>query len=166
MMQNNNSLMLRAKMYTTNDACTPMINLSRCSAIVVENMINNQVPTDTDDSLCRYLTKKIKLATSATGIYADFSANIPTEANVSLYYKVSNSSDGDLFDKLAWNILEPMHEVGKSDDRYTFNTYSYKIDTVPGFDGGFNTVQVKLVMTSSNSSAVPRIKDLKVIALV
>lgn len=166
-MQNASSLTIRAKMYTTNDACTPMLNLSRTSALVVENIINNDTPTEeTDQAVCRYLTKKIKLATAATGIYAEFNANISTMANVTVQYKVGNSSDTALFEVIPWKELPIDGTMVKTDDRYVYNTYAFKLDTVPNFEGGFNMLQVKLVMTSENSSAVPKIRDLKVVALV
>jgi hypothetical protein len=171
-MNGSKSFTLRAKMYTTNDAVTPMLDIHRTSALVVENMINNQDSTNITyvdeltpkigSSLSKYITKKVKLTTPGTGLYASFDLNCPPEATVNVYYKVAKSSDAILFELQSWKLSVPdALTIPKSQDPTSFQQVVFTEEKLDEFD----TVQVKVVFTSTNSSAVPRIQNLKVIAL-
>jgi hypothetical protein len=171
-MNGSKSFKLRAKMYTTNDAVSPMLDIHRTSALVVENMINNQDTTNITyvdeltpkigSSLSKYITKKVKLTTPGTGLYTSFDLNCPPEASVNVYYKVAKSADAILFELQSWKLSVPdALTIPKSQDETSYQQVIFTEDKVNEFD----TVQVKVVFTSTNSSAVPKIQNLKVIAL-
>jgi hypothetical protein len=171
-MNGSKSFTLRAKMYTTNDAVTPMLDIHRTSALVVENMINNQDSTNITyvdettpkigSSLSKYITKKVKLTTPGTGLYVSFDLNCPPEASVNVYYKVAKSADAILFELQSWVLSVPdALTIPKSQDATSFQQAVFTEEKLNEFD----TVQIKVVFTSTNSSAVPRIQNLKVIAL-
>jgi hypothetical protein len=166
------SFTLRAKLYTTNDAVSPMLDIHRTSALVVENMINNQdsanityvdeVQPRIGSSLSKYITKKVKLTTPGTGLYVAFDVNCPPEASVNVYYKTAKSADAILFELQSWKLSVPDKDViPKTNDAGSFQETTFTEEKLDEFD----TVQVKVVFTSSNSSAVPRIQNLRVIAL-
>lgn len=171
-MNGSKSFTLRAKMYTTNDAVTPMLDIHRTSALVVENMINNQDTTNITyvdeitsrigSSLSKYITKKIKLTIPATGLYTSFDLNCPPEASVNVYYKIAKSADAILFELQNWKLSAPdALTIPKSQDQTSFQQVVFTEEQLDEFD----TVQVKVVFTSTNSSAIPKIQNLKVIAL-
>jgi len=168
----NKSLTLRAKLYTTNDAVSPMLDIHRTSALVVENLINNQDVNDVTfvdetnpkigTSLSKYITKKVKLSTPGTGLYIAFDGNCPPEANINVYYKAAKSADAILFELQPWQLSVPdAQSIPKTNDGADFQEIIFTEESLNEFD----VVQVKIVFNSSNSSAVPRIQNLKVIAL-
>lgn len=56
-------------------------------------------------------------------------------------------------------------ELPADNDRTTYREYEYLAGGIGGTLPPFTTYQVKIVMTSTNSSRVPKIKDLRIIAL-
>ena len=166
------SFTFRAKLYTTNDAVSPMLDIHRTSALVVENLINNQDDaniTYVDEteprigsSLSKYITKKVKLTTPGTGLHVAFDLNCPPEANVNVYYKIAKAGDAILFELQGWKLSVPDEQViPKTDDAGSFQEVAFTEEELDEFD----VVQVKVVFTSTNSSAIPRIQNLRVIAL-
>jgi hypothetical protein len=166
------SFTFRAKLYTTNDAVTPMLDIHRTSALVVENLINNQDEasiTYVDEttpragsSLSKYITKKVKLTTPGTGLYVAFDLNCPPEASVNVYYKIAKAGDAILFELQPWKLSVPdALAIPKSNDSLSFQEVAFTEEKLDEFD----VVQVKIVFTSTNSSAIPRVQNLRVIAL-
>jgi hypothetical protein len=166
------SFTLRAKLLTRNDAVSPMLDIHRTSALVVENIINNQDAaniTYVDEtqprigsSLSKYITKKVKLATPGTGMYVAFDGNCPPEASINVYYKIAKSADAILFELQPWKLSVPDKDViPKTNDATSFQEITFTEEELDEFD----TIQVKIVFTSTNSSAIPRIQNLRVIAL-
>jgi hypothetical protein len=166
------SFTMRAKLFTTNDAVTPMLDIHRTSALVVENLINNQTEgniTYVDEttprigsSLSKYITKKVKLTTPGTGLHVAFDLNCPPEANVNVYYKAAKAGDAILFELQPWRLSVPdAQTIPKSNDAGSFQEVAFTEEELDEFD----VVQVKIVFTSTNSSAIPRIQNLRVIAL-
>lgn len=166
------SVTVRARMYTTNDALTPMLDLHRTSALMIENIINvqdsasivyvDETEPHAGSASSKYMTKKVKLANPATGLYVAFDANVPPESTLNVYYKTGKNSEAILFELKPWQIMVPdAGEIPKTDDGSVFTEMIFSEETLEEYD----TVQVKVVLTSTNSSAVPRVQSLKVIAL-
>ena len=88
------------------------------------------------------------------------SANIPAEANVSIYYKTC-TGDSSQLKTAKYTLMTPDGIVTKVDNGDpTFSDITYTLTGIPSFD----TIAVKVVMNSSNTAAVPVIKDFRVIA--
>lgn len=111
-------------------------------------------------SINKYVSKAIALAFPSNFVRIRYSANCPTEANVLVYYKTSPVGSTLDFQNVNWTLANPDGSLVKvKNGDGTFNDVQYSIDGLPSFD----TVMVKLVMQSTNSAAVPRIKDLRII---
>lgn len=127
--------------------------------------------TRNPQALSRYITRKVTLNSDfySTDIRAYFLANIPAECSVVPYYRVASLSDNILEDN-DW-IPMTLDTVGSANSA-GFAEYKYKApyivssNTVALSTGEpFGTFSVKLVMLSSNPVKVPKIKDLRVLAL-
>lgn len=111
-------------------------------------------------SISKYVTTPVKFANSSTYLRVMFSANIPAEADVSVYYKTC-TGDSNQLKNTKYTLITPDGSVTKVDNGDpTFSDITYTLTGVSSFD----TVMVKLVMTSTNSAAVPIIKDFRLIA--
>lgn len=112
-------------------------------------------------SINKYVSKAITLANPSNFLNIRYSTNCPTEANVLVYYKTSPVGSTKDFQSVNWTLANPDGSIVKvKNGDGTFNDVQYSINNLASFD----TVMVKLVMQSTNSSAIPRIKDLRIIA--
>ena len=111
-------------------------------------------------SISKYVTGPVKFANSSTYLRVMISANIPAEANVSIYYKTC-TGDSSQLKTAKYNLLTADGAITKVDNGDpTFSDITYTLTGMPSFD----TIAVKIVMNSSNTAAVPVIKDFRVIA--
>lgn len=111
-------------------------------------------------TLSKYTTAPIKLANSSTFTRIRFAYNIPAQADVLVYYKTCTGENSQL-NSTKYTLATSDSSIVKvelGDDKFYDAEYTLT-DMAP-----FDTIVVKLVMKSTNSSAVPRIKDFRVIA--
>tara|TARA_Y100000385_G_C13076934_1_gene631879 strand:- start:420 stop:2009 length:1590 start_codon:yes stop_codon:yes gene_type:complete len=168
---------------TGGNKISPFVDLQRTHLLLTQNVIDNpdsdastgyNIPinyvAETDpkngSALAKHIAKPIALAQSASGLKILVGANIPAEAGVSMYYRtVEEGSDSDILER-NWVLATADEVPPKSINDKDFNEYRFTIggtfaNTLPEF----NQYQVKAVMTSTNSAKVPRITDLRTIAL-
>jgi hypothetical protein len=89
-----------------------------------------------------------------------FAANVPNEANVDVYYRTLVVGSNEQLNKVNYTLVQPVAAIVKSQDPGLFNDVTYEIDNLPLF----TSAAIKIVFRSTNSSQVPSIKDLRVIA--
>lgn len=109
----------------------------------------------------KYVTKKVNLANASNFLRVRFAGNIPAEANVEVYYKTAVVGSNSSFESVPYRLMTvdaPIINASNGTDQ--FYDIAYSQDNMQAFDA----VQLKLVLKSSNSSEIPRIKDLRVIA--
>jgi hypothetical protein len=112
-------------------------------------------------TVSKYVTSPIKLAQDSTNLRIRFGANIPNEAEVLVYYKTCKGDSSQL-KSTKYTLATPDASIVKVENgNETFYDVDYTIENMSAFD----TVTVKLALRSINSSAVPRVRDLRVIAL-
>lgn len=105
----------------------------------------------------KYVTKKVNLARSSDLLRIMFSAIVPNEAEIDVYYKVGQSTDSELVSSRYFRAT-PTTPYSKSNIKYSNAIYD-----IEGLEP-FTSIVVKLVMRSTKTSKVPRIKDLRIIA--
>jgi hypothetical protein len=111
-------------------------------------------------AISKYVTTPVKFANASTYLRVMLSANIPAEANVAVYYKAC-TGDASNLTPAKYILMTPDGVVTKVDNgNPTFSDITYTLTGMASFD----TIQVKLVMTSTNTAAVPIIKDFRLIA--
>lgn len=120
--------------------------------------VSEIAPSDSS-TYSKYVTKRVNLANGSDYLRIKFAGNIPDGSSVEVYYKTATVGSTTSFDKVNYTLLSPDTAIINNN---SFNDISYSASNLPTFDA----VQLKIVMKSTNSSAVPRIKDLRVIACV
>ena len=102
----------------------------------------------------------------------------PTGSNIYVYYKLLSASDTQSFDDKNWQL---MTEIGNANFAST-NANDYReLSFAPGVNGAannsvvytsgstayrsFRTFAIKVVMTGSEPTDVPRVRDFRAIAL-
>jgi hypothetical protein len=109
----------------------------------------------------KYVSKNINLANPSTFLRIRMAACIPDDADVEVYYRVSPVGAVNALQFTNWTKADsdlPLRKVQLGENN--FYEIDYSIDELPQFDA----LSVKLVMKSKNSCAIPRIRDLRIIA--
>lgn len=151
---------------------SPVVDLGRCSLTLVHNVIDstsnyvenpsahdNEKFPEIGNALAKYVTKQVRLNQGATNLRILFDANVPNDADIDVYYRVGNSADASFFDSEYVLVTSYSKSIVKTENTRKFSEAEIQLELA-----SFDAVQVKLVFKSVNSSKVPRVKDLRVIA--
>jgi hypothetical protein len=176
------SLTVRAGLMTQTSTVSPVIDTRKCSIIAIANDINN-VTTNEDgnngSALSKYISRRVVLddGQDAEDLKVYLSNKIPTGCDVKVYGRFQNATDASNFDDLDWIELELTNSPLDSASKSGFVEYEYTIPTANKNAGvleydvgsatfaGYKTFAVKVVPLSTNSSVVPKIRELRAIAL-
>lgn len=166
---------------TTPTLLSPMIDMDMTNTIVVENVIDSSnstteelTPTSgaSNSSVARYISKKITLPSgeSATELKVILDLNKPAGTFIAVYGKVSdstlnagyNSSDRYVLMSIdGANAFQTGNQSTNSQSEFDFREMMYKMTSTKEFD----TFSVKICMYSTSSGSVPKIKNLRVVAV-
>ena len=187
------SLQLRCFLSTTDSRVSPVIDAQRCSVITTSNRVNSvisnyatdsRVNTITNDpTACQYISKELLLENSASSIKVIVDAHIHLDSDIRAFYAIS---DKQAFEPIFTpfpgytnlnvrdEIIDPAKNDGLSDKLVTktnaygfdsgslqFKEYTFTVDQLPSF----RSYRVKIILTSTSQVYVPRMRDLRVIAL-
>ena len=146
--------------------------------ITISNRIDNQVASgatagtsntpifyvgeDSDgSSLSKHITKVVNLIEPALGLSVIVNARKPSSADFQVWTRVADGNE-NIFEK-PWKLGTQINTV--SSNELTFQDYEFVREFVAGGNAfSFVSYQVKIVMTSTNSSTPPLFRDLRVIA--
>ena len=187
------SMNMRLFLNTTDPRVSPVIDSQRVSAILTSNRVNDiitdyatdpRVNTLTEDpTACQYISNEIILENSASSIKVIVAAHIDESSDIRGFFAVNNKPGLEpVFTPFPGyrnlnsrgQVIAPENNNGESDvfvvksNTLAFDSrdvdyreYTFTIDQLPSF----RTYRVKFNLTSTSQCFVPRIKELRVIAL-
>jgi hypothetical protein len=130
------------------------------TTVSLKEQFFDEIAPEGSSSLSKYVTTPVKLANPSTYLRVKFAANIPTESDVLVYYKTC-TGDSKQLSATKYTLASPDSTISKVElGNKAFSDVNYTLTGIPAFD----TIVVKIVMKSTNSSAVPLIRDLRIIA--
>jgi hypothetical protein len=144
----------------TTNSTTTVAQASGVSTIVVTQRVSmvNEIAAIGSSSISKYVTQRINLENSSTYLRIRMAVMLPTEAAVEVYYRLSASGSTTDLSKVPYTLVNPDTVIPYSFTAFT--DVNFTLTNLVPFDG----ISLKIVMKSTNSSMVPRIKDLRVIA--
>jgi len=168
---------------TTDDRISPLIDIQRAHAILYSNIIDYNDASDSDEgnillnyvaetdkgegsSIAKHVAKEVRLERVSNGLKIFFGAHVPLEGKIDTYYRtVAPGSDVDIR-SLPWIATSYDAEPPKDQNPNKLRNYEVTLggefaNTLDEFD----RYQVKLVLNSKSSSKVPRVRDLRTIAV-
>jgi hypothetical protein len=187
------SLNMRLFLNTTDSFVSPVIDTHRMNAVLVSNRINSPIEDYANDSRVnsifedpsafQYISKEINLANPASSIKIILDAHINKYCDIRAFYSISQSQNFDpIFIPFPGyknlnpngNIINFENNDGRSDtfiantdflgfdsSSIEFKEYTFTADELQSF----MSFRIKLVMSSTNQTYPPRIKNLRVISL-
>ena len=181
------SLLTKAVLSSTSAFVSPIIDTQLNSLIAIENIINNLSTNEAElpkggDATARYITRRVTLKDGfdARDLTAYLTINKRAGTDVKCYYKILSQYDPTPFHDCLWKPMSQTDNLNTiSLDADEFIEYQFDptvtapyvtAEAIQYTDGSatyssYKTFAVKVVMNSTNTSVVPRIKDLRVIAL-
>jgi hypothetical protein len=173
---------------TVDSKVSPMIDLDRVNLITVMNRIDNPVSDftldprvngiDTDPNSAIYISKQVNLVKSADSLKVLLDAYRHSSNEIKVMYRLfrndspNQKQNYELFPGYAnldenGNIINYSKNTGDSDtfvspsvNSNDFRGYEYTASNLPIFNG----FQIKIIMTGTNQSFVPEVKNLRAIA--
>ena len=150
------------------DNLSPVVDLEKCSIVTTANVYNNATPSKTIGGECvaNYITRLARLDKSATALKVMLAANIFTQSNIVVMYKLVPVGFGGNVDDLDFEFFNTngrpdSGEILAQNDVGLFEDFEYTIDNASNFDA----FQIKISMTGYSQPYIPRVKDLRIIAL-
>ena len=176
----NKSFDMRILMDTVDSDVAPMIDLQRASVTLIDNVIDKQDSSSTSgfnvplsfvnetsasggSAAAKHLTKIITLENDAVGLKILLSANRPNGTDFQLFFRTGTSDE--ILSNKSFTLQDPETVLPTDDNDTIFREYRYLIGGQNGVLPAFTKFQAKIVFRSINSAKVPRIKDLRIIAL-
>jgi len=188
---NQPSLQFSANLSSTDEHLSPIIDLKRFSAIMHSNRINypewnidentlEEIPVE-DSSWryvangafvselepggascdCRYITKEVVLEDPATSLRIMISVYKPPGSEISVYYK-TKSTDSSSYRHLRYVNVPQLADFDKMVSVSEDEWFEFEYDVSDILE--FTSFGIKLVLRADNSSYVPMVRDLRVIA--
>ena len=141
-------------------------------------VLNSEYDSSGGPCLARYITKPIRLADGydAGDLRVFLSANKPGISEVTVFYKILSDTDATEFKDRPYMKMACVNPTTTpSLDNVTFRDYEYRPSATDNYvkyvasNGvtydSFKTFAIKIVMTSSDPAIIPKVKDLRIIAV-
>jgi hypothetical protein len=189
----NKSMNLRVFLNTLDSRLSPVIDTQRVSVILTSNRVNSVITNYAEDSRVnsifddptafQYLSKEITLENPGTSIKILLNAYNNLYSDIRAFYAISENqnfnpifvpfpgyenlnSRGQIIDIQNNNghpdtFVPLTSNTGFSPTDVSFAEYTFTADQLPAF----RSYRIKIIMTSTSQVYVPRLKDLRVIAL-
>jgi len=138
-------------------ATIDMITDGNFKISILDKYVDDTAPYGASNN-ANYITRTLSLAEPAEVIKVIFDANIPNSTEVKVYYRTWTGNDVDLR-KLRWN------DTGYVSEAKDVGSEFVEREIVKSNIPSFNNVQIKIVFKSTRPVAVPKIKNLRVLAL-
>ena len=191
--EGNKSMNMTVFLNTTNTMVSPIIDGQRKNVILTSNRVNNPITnyaTDSrintveeDPTACQYISREMILENSATSIKVLLSAHIDIDADIRVLYSINNTEGldpiftpfpgytnlnykGEVISQadnngLSDKLVTKSNNSGFEGEALEFSEYTFSVDQLPSF----KSYRIKILLTSTNQVFVPRVRDLRVMAL-
>ena len=161
------SFRLDLNLTSTDSNVSPIIDTDRMSIILTSNRINNPSNVDSaklpvgDEHEAAYITKIADLTNPSSSIKLIFSGYRPPDTLIKPLYRVLPSGSTDSIEKYGFEFF-PTNDatIPNTTELEEYREYDYEVS---GLD--FTQYQIKVLFVSANQASIPRISDLRAIAL-
>jgi hypothetical protein len=155
---------------------SPIVDVKRLSAHLIQNRLFNPVSGTTPDFVAettntggsapaKYMTRPVILKNDSTALDISLSAAVRSTSEIKMYYRTTSVDDVRKLGDVAWRAFnddgtpDSQPDPAKTDN--DFREYKFSVSDLPPF----SVFALKVVLTGTNSSYPPLLKDLRGIAL-
>ena len=173
------SLVYRLGLFSDLDNISPIIDTQRLSTALISNKVNSPLDvssgsaghvntgfvSETDASggsvATKYITREVQLDQTSSSMRILAAVNRQNDCDVDFYYRLKTTSE-DIFSELPWSEIaraDVYAPAALNSDNYV--EYDFDLRGLPEF----TSLAIKIVLKTKNSSVVPKVRDLRIIAL-
>jgi len=155
---------------------SPIIDTKRLSAHLIQNRLFNPISGTTPDFIeettntggsapAKYMTRPVILKNESTALDIRLSAAVRSTSAIKMYYRATSVDDVRKLGDVAWRAFnddgtpDSQPDPAKTDN--DFKEHKFSVSDLPPF----SAFALKVVLTGTNSSYPPLLKDLRGIAL-
>ena len=113
----------------------------------------------------KYITKPILLTNESTALDVRITASVQSTSAIKMYYRATSAEDARKLGDVAWRAFNddgtPDSSVEPSKSSAEFKEHKFSASSL----SAFTAFQLKVVLTGTNSSYPPLVKDMRGIAL-
>ena len=124
-----------------------------------ENFVDERAPQN-GSAAAKYITRQLNFQNPSKYLRIMFAANAPAGTSIDVYYRTLVLGSQAPLKDVNFVQVTPVTAIVPTNDPSQFTDITYEIDNLPAF----SAAAVKIVFRSSNSSQIPTIKDLRIIA--
>jgi hypothetical protein len=129
--------------------------------VVQRELFVGEIAPENSSTYSKYVTRKVNLANPSNFVRIKFAGNIPNDAEVEVWYRTQPVGSTVSLEDISYTQVTPDADIVKAEN---FTNRFFDVNCTADNLISFDAVQVKLVLKSTNSAAIPRIKDLRIIA--
>lgn len=182
---------VQINMATTSNYISPVVDVAKTHSLLIDSIVNSNTTNETNASggslYNKYISKIVTLEENqdAEDMRVVLTAYRPPTTDVKVWMKIKHAEDADLFDSKSWVELERTfegdNEYSSISNRNDFKEFEYTIPAayLTGSLGevqytqantnikftGYKNFSIKIGLLADNSAVIPRVADLRVIAL-
>ena len=194
-LSSNFSNKIKTTLSTSTDYLSPVFDIGRSHSIVVDNLINantvDESSTQGGQLFNKYISKIVTLADyqDAEDMNVFLTAYRPPQTDIKVWMKLLNGEDSDPMSQKVWIELEKSYggdsTYSSFSNKNDFKEYKFILPALTVTTGGldpadgiftykntqlvtfksFKSFQIKVGLIGENSAIVPRVADLRTIAL-
>ena len=141
----------------------PATDESASNAVTIvqhEKFLSDIAPSGASN-LANYVTRRFTLENPSTAIKIVYEMNRPASCTVDVYYKVITDGTEQKFETIPFRKVNTEVSDSADENETVFRERTHLVEGL----AEFSAVAIKIVMKSTNTSFVPKIKNLRVIAL-
>ena len=137
--------------------------------------VQSELGSNGGNAKTRYITRRVTLEDGfdAQDLKVMLNAYKPKDTDIKVYYRVHNADDSDDFETRPYVLMTQQTDSNRiSANESDIHEYAYKSpnDVITYTSNSvtydkFKTFAIKIVLGSASSSIIPKVKDLKAIAL-
>jgi len=161
---------------TVTEDVSPVVDVKRLSAHLIQNRLFNPVSGTTPDFIdettntggsapAKYMTRPVILKNESTALDIRLSAAVRSTSEIKMYYRTTSVDDVRKLGDVAWRAFNddgtPDSQPNPAKTDNDFREYKFSVGDLPPF----TAFAIKITLTGTNSSYPPLLKDLRGIAL-
>lgn len=165
------SLKFNVLLSTTDSTISPVIDLERLSSVLIRNIINNDATGEDGysggNATARYITRRVTLnpGFEAKDMKIYLNAYCPGSSSIKVYYKVNAPGTTQFDSDNKYVLMKNTFTSGDTRSGFAEYTFSTFLGQCLPDGADYSTFVVKIVMLSPDTTEVPIVRDLRVLAL-
>lgn len=173
---------VRVSMKSETEYLSPIVDSSRAHSVYIHNIVNDD-DTGEDEAFGgnlknKYISKTVTLddGQDAEDLIVFLTAYRPVNSDIKVWIKIRNNEDPTLISERPWIEMVPDNsEFSSPENKFDFRSYRFlpppsiinnnDIIEYNGLFRGFKQFSLKIGILTNNSSIIPKVADLRAIAL-